>query len=91
MNVLKALWRLGLCTLFVIGFSYGFSANASEPAASEKALHEAQGSHEETKPEMLEMKGEAEEEAQEMKGEAEEEASQTQQDVQQKMHETEGE
>ena len=80
MNVLKALWRLTLCTLFVIGFSYGFSANASEPGASEKALHEVQESQEEAKPELLEMKGEAQEQAPE-----------TQEDVEQKMHETEGE
>jgi hypothetical protein len=88
MNVLKALWRLGLCTLFVIGFSYGF-AQASEPA-SEKALHEVQESQEEAKPEVLEMKGEAQEKAQEMKGEAQEEAPEMKQDVEHKMHETGG-
>ena len=88
MNVLKALWRLGLCTLFVIGFSYGF-AQASEPGAAEKALHEVQESQEEAKPELLEMKGEAQEKAQEMKSGCEEEASETQQDVEHKMHETE--
>jgi hypothetical protein len=91
MNVLKALWRLGLCTLFVIGFSCGL-ANASEPAASEKALHEIQESQEEAKPELQhEMKGEAQEKAQEMKSGCEEEAPETQQDVEHKMHETKGE
>jgi hypothetical protein len=90
MNVLKALWRLGLCTLFIIGFSYGL-AQASEPGAPEKALHEVQETQEEAKPELLEMKGEAQEQAQGMKGEAQEQAPETQQDVEQKMHETEGE
>jgi len=90
MNVFKVLWRFGLCTLFVIGFSCGL-ANASEPAASEKALHEIQETHEEGKHEMLEIKGETQEEAQEMSSEAQEEAQETQEDVEHKLHETKGE
>lgn len=84
MNFLKTLWRLGLCTLFVIGFSCGL-ANASEPAASEKALHEIQETQEEHQ--TLEMKGEAQEEAQEMQ----EEAQETQEDVEHELDETKGE
>jgi hypothetical protein len=87
MNLWKDLLRLTLCTLFVIGCSYGLT-QASEPA-SEKALHEIQETQEEQQ--MLEMKGEAQEKAQEMKSGCEEEASETQQDVEHKMHETEGE
>jgi hypothetical protein len=89
MNLWKGLWRLTLCTLFVIGFSYGFS-QASELGAPEKALHEIQETQEEAAPEQLEMKGEAQEQAQEMKGEAQEQAPETQQDVEHMMHETEG-
>jgi len=90
MNFLRGLWRLGLCTLFVIGFSCGL-ANASEPAPSEKALHEIQETQEEAKQQLLEMKGEAQEEAQEMSSEAQEEAQETQEDVEHEMHETKGE
>ena len=82
MNTLKGLWRLGLCTLFVIGFSCGL-AKASEPVASEKALHEIQETQQEHQ--TLEMKGEAQEEAQEMQ----EEAQEIQGDIEKELHKTE--
>ena len=91
MNFWKGLWQLTLCTLFVIGFSYGLSAHAMEPAEPEKALHEMRGTEEGIKHEMHEMKGEAQEESQEMKGEAQEEAPETQEDVEHELHETKGE
>jgi hypothetical protein len=54
MNFLKVLWRLGLCTLFVIGLMYGSSAYATEPEAPEEAVHEMQEMTEEGKQEMTE-------------------------------------
>jgi hypothetical protein len=68
MNLMKVIWRMLLCGLFVIGLTYGSSVHATEPEGHEKALHET---HEAT--EVVEHEeGEVEEEVQEM--EAEEEA-----------------
>jgi hypothetical protein len=62
MNFMKVVWRLVLCTLFVIGLTCGFSAHATEPEGHEKALHET---HEAT--EVVEHeKGEAATEAHEI-------------------------
>lgn len=54
MNVFKALWRLGLCALFVIGLTYGSSAYATEPEAPEKAAHVMQEMTEESEQETTE-------------------------------------
>ena len=50
MNFMKAVWRLGLCSLFVIGLTYGMSAHATELEGTELAMHEThetieQGKH----------------------------------------------
>jgi len=80
MNLMKVVWRLVLCTLFVIGLTYGFSAYATEAEVHEKALHET---HEAT--EMIEHEeGEAAQKALEKEAEAYSEG-------QEEMHETEGE
>jgi hypothetical protein len=80
MNFMKVIWRLVLCTLFVIGLTYGFSAHATEPEGHEKALHET---HEAT--EVIEdEEGKAAEEALEMEAEAYSEGEE-------EMHETEKE
>jgi hypothetical protein len=68
MNLMKGIWRLVLCGLFVIGLTYGLSAHATEPEEHEKALQETYEATEAVEPEETE----AEEETQEM--EAEEEA-----------------
>ncbi|MGD8529975.1 MAG: hypothetical protein PVG97_03270 [Syntrophobacterales bacterium] len=74
MNLLKALWRLGLCTLFVIGLMYGSSVYATEPEAPEEAVHEMQEMTEEAQEEMTEeAQEETTEEAQEEGHEVEEE------------------
>ena len=80
MYVMKVIWRLVLCALFVIGLTYGFLAYATEPEGHEKALQEI---HEAT--EVVEHeKGEAATEALEMEAEAHSEAEE-------KTHETKGE
>ena len=71
MNFMKAIWRLGLCTLFVIGLTYGLSAHATEPAESEKAVQETHETTEKVKQDVPEVKGEAEEATQETKAEEE--------------------
>jgi Tfp pilus assembly protein PilN len=86
MNFLIAMWRLGLCALFAIGLSYGFSAHATEPEESEKALPKIQETQEAVTQELGEMKGEAQEEAQETKAQAQEEIQETQEDVKEEMH-----
>lgn len=80
MSFVRVIWRLVLCSLFVIGLTYGLSAHATEPEAQGKAMHET---HEAT--EVVEHEeGEAAEEAQE--AEAEEETA-----TEEESHETEGE
>jgi hypothetical protein len=74
MNFAKAIWRLLLCALFVIGLTYGFSAHASEEG-HEKAVHET---HEATEAAEHE-EGEAAEEGDE--AEAEEEAHETEEEA----------
>lgn len=90
MNAFKMLWRLGLCTVLVIGFSWGL-ANASEPGASEKALHEVQETQEEAKHELLEMKGEAQEAAQETTSDCQQETQEKHEDIKEEVHDTKGE
>jgi hypothetical protein len=80
MDLMKVIWRLVLCGLFVIGLTYGLSAHATEPEGHDKALQET---HEATEAVEHE-EAEAEEETQET--EAEEEP-----DGEEEMHETEEE
>jgi F0F1-type ATP synthase membrane subunit b/b' len=86
MKFLKAMWQFGLCALFAIGLSYGFSAHATEAGESEEASHKIQETQGAATQELEEMKGEAQEEAQELKGEAQEEIQETQEDVKEEMH-----
>jgi hypothetical protein len=75
MNFTKAIWRLVLCALFVIGLTYGFSAHATEPEGHEKAVHETHEAteaveHEEGEAAKETHETEAEEETHETKEEA---------------------
>jgi hypothetical protein len=75
MNFTKAIWRLVLCALFVIGLTYGFSAHATEPEVHEKAVHETHEAteaveHEEGEAAKETHETEAEEETHETKEEA---------------------
>ena len=40
MNIMKAVWRLGLCAFFVMGLTYGMSAHATELEGAEIAMQE---------------------------------------------------
>jgi hypothetical protein len=80
MSMMKAIWRLVLCSLFVIGLTCGLAAHATEPEGHEKAMHETQEATEAVEP----AEGEAAEEAQ--KAETEEAAH-----GEEETHEAEGE
>ena len=81
MNFIKLVCRLVLCASLVIGLTYGFSANATEPEGHEQALHET---HEATMEVIEHEEGKAAEEALEMEAEAYSEG-------QEEVHETESE
>jgi len=60
MNFMKAVWRFGLCALFVMGLTYGMTAHATELEGTEIAMQETHETIEQGKYQKDETKAEVE-------------------------------